>query len=519
MKKKIIVLLAAVILLISIFIPRALAGESEVTVHLPAFPVTINGISIENETIQYPLLVYRDITYLPMTYYDCRFLGLESIWRAKTGLTVEKTGANWKYHKYRADIPNYNTYTAKIADFKIRVNGKSIDNSKEKYPILFFRNIAYFPLTWRFAVEEFEWKYSFDKTKGLIINSTENENSAGQLVLPIVTRENGEKGAFTMAGDYFYYEGSGGCIYKSSVEKPLEKKKAYQLPKAGYGTGYVYARLKTENGNALLSYYTGGEAKGSGHIILLNEDGTFEELDKGYVVMKVYDGCQVRVCQDFPPSKNNLQIRRIGEASYKNAGNPEYLYGWIWTYNENYKYQSGTPSEDLYLINGDIYVLGNSRKEDPTASTGIYKVNIKTDKTERVCQEEASSFKIVENMIYFTDLSGCLYKVPIKGGKAEKLTDKAVSHYDVLNEKIYYSLKDGEEQLYIHGNDVPVNPGGRLKSLEVQNGYMVAVFNKDSESPYKMMIIDDRGKIIYKTMEGVLLVRIENGKVVFVKDN
>lgn len=512
-------MLIMVMLLVNIHVPTALAVESEVTVRLPAFHVTINGISIENEMSGYPLIVYRNITYMPLTYYDCRFLGLESIWRNKTGLTVEKTGANWKYHKYQADKPNDNTYTAKIADFKIRVNGKNIDNSKEKYPVLFFRNIAYFPLTWRFAVEEFGWKYSFDKNKGLVINSTENENSAGQLVLPIITRENGEKGAFTMAGDYFYYEGAGGCIYKSSVESPLERKKVYQLPREGYGTTYVYAKLKTENGKAMLSYYSGGVAAGTDRLILLNENGTFKELNRGYSVMKVYDDCQVRVNQSLPPVKNNLQIKRAGASAYKNVGNPEYLYGWIWKYNEKRQCQSGVPSEDLYLINDNIYVLGNPSKEDRNSLTGIYKIDINTEKTERVCKEAVSEFKVVGNIIYFTDLEGCLYKVPIDGGKTEKLTERAVSHYNVLNEKIYYSLKDSKDQLYIHGNDVSVNPGGNLKSLEVQNGYMVAVFNKDSESPYKMMIIDDRGKVIYKTMERVLLVRIENGKVVFVKDN
>lgn len=48
---------------------------------------------------------------------------------------------------------------------------------------------------------------------------------------------------------------------------------------------------------------------------------------------------------------------------------------------------------------------------------------------------------------------------------------------------------------------------------------MVAVFDKSSESIYKMMIFNNNGRIIYKTIENVLLVRIENGKIVFAKDN
>ncbi len=48
---------------------------------------------------------------------------------------------------------------------------------------------------------------------------------------------------------------------------------------------------------------------------------------------------------------------------------------------------------------------------------------------------------------------------------------------------------------------------------------MVAIFDKNSESQYKLMIFNDTGKVLYKSIENVLLVRIENGKVVFVKDN
>ncbi len=64
-----------------------------------------------------------------------------------------------------------------------------------------------------------------------------------------------------------------------------------------------------------------------------------------------------------------------------------------------------------------------------------------------------------------------------------------------------------------------INQGGQLIKLEIQNGYLVAIFDKDSESPYKMMVINNEGKVLYKTVENVLLVRIENGKMVFIKDN
>ena len=65
--------------------PAALAADT-VQVTLPGFTVTLNGQVIDNSYRQYPLLVYKDITYFPMTYYDCRFLGVETDWTRKNGL-------------------------------------------------------------------------------------------------------------------------------------------------------------------------------------------------------------------------------------------------------------------------------------------------------------------------------------------------------------------------------------------------------------------------------------------------
>ena len=39
--------------------------------------------------------------------------------------------------------------------------------------MLVFRDITYFPLTWRFAVEEFGWAYHFEEKTGLVITAND----------------------------------------------------------------------------------------------------------------------------------------------------------------------------------------------------------------------------------------------------------------------------------------------------------------------------------------------------------
>jgi hypothetical protein len=38
------------------------------------FPISLNGIQIDNATREYPLIVFRDITYIPVTQGTVRFV-------------------------------------------------------------------------------------------------------------------------------------------------------------------------------------------------------------------------------------------------------------------------------------------------------------------------------------------------------------------------------------------------------------------------------------------------------------
>jgi len=147
-------------------------ADDNVIVTLPTFDVSLNGQYTTSAYRKYPLIVYKNITYFPMTYYDARLLGVSTKWNEADGLTVNKNEDY--FYEYVNELnadKNANRQTAKIITSKIKANGKEIDNTREPYPLLLFRDVTYFPLTWRFAVDEFGWKYSFDKTNGLIISN------------------------------------------------------------------------------------------------------------------------------------------------------------------------------------------------------------------------------------------------------------------------------------------------------------------------------------------------------------
>ncbi len=136
--------------------------------------VTFNGRKIDSNYASYPLILYQDMTYIPMTYYDSRFLGLTTAYTdPATGLFIDKASQLGPYCQTLRKAKNADYYnTALLAGGPITVNGKKIDNASEPFPLLVFRGVTYFPVTWRFMMTEFGFAYyNWSPEGGLVINA------------------------------------------------------------------------------------------------------------------------------------------------------------------------------------------------------------------------------------------------------------------------------------------------------------------------------------------------------------
>ena len=81
------------------------------------------------------------------------------------------------------------THKAQLAPFAVEVNNKVISNNQEEYPVLLFKDITYFPMTWRFAVTEFGWTTGWDDNTGFSITVTAS-NTAKNIDTEETTVEN-----------------------------------------------------------------------------------------------------------------------------------------------------------------------------------------------------------------------------------------------------------------------------------------------------------------------------------------
>lgn len=510
LKFKVIIIAVILMVLLS---SNVFAYNANVT--LPTFDVRVNGVEIDNKNREYPLIVYKDITYFPMTFHDSRFLGLETKWDEITGLKINRSESKHGYVDYNSSA-NKSRYTAATPFFNIEVNGKSIDNSKEEYPLLVFRNVTYFPLTWRFAVDEFAWDYKFTQENGLEIS---NPAHTGLKVTEVAEKRDYHNGAFTVAGDYIYFEGEKGIIYQAPIDNTSIKKAVYELPMCSYGDSYVYPSLETDetrnfgNGIAMLIYHQGGATMGTDYRIILNDDGTNETFAIGYLNRRVFGDASgditVNVSHFPPPSPNNLSMKREGEEGFKSMGSADYVYGWVNSYWQG-------RNNDLYKINYEIYLLAYKFNEEK-ATTGIHRVNINTGETVRICGEAVQKFIIEGNMIYFMDIDGFLYRISlVDGSEAEKLTDFIVSDFTALNDIVYYvSAEDQGSELFKLGENISVNPGGSVRELVKADGYVYTIFEESSH--YKLIVFNKTGLQIFKTNANIRFASINQNRLFYHK--
>ena len=136
-------------------------SNDEITVLIPDYEFIIEDTSFYYKDSQYPILSYKDITYFPMTYEYLRLLDVSTAWVEGEGLFIASHPSVFNEVPSYPNAKNTKYSQAVIPQYDIYVNGKKIDQKSEEYPLFNYRGVTYFPLTYRFATEEFYWNIDF----------------------------------------------------------------------------------------------------------------------------------------------------------------------------------------------------------------------------------------------------------------------------------------------------------------------------------------------------------------------
>lgn len=258
---------------------------------------------------------------------------------------------------------------------------------------------------------------------------------------------------------------------------------------------------------------------GHDEYINFKENGEAEKVESGYITFKKFGDFTVKILQGGAPGPGNLFIR-YKDQEYKQLGDNDHLYGWDWDQTETTT--SGSASKDLYLKDNAVYLLGFDTKEIAGKSS-IYKVDSTTNKTTKVSNLTARSFKLEGDTLYFSN-GGNLYSLPVNGVKESliKTAEPVGNEFElqVLGGTVYYA-GETDKILYYTASDKSPNPNAKVKGIRLEDGYIITTFEEDKNNPYNLMIFDKNAEVVFKTADALNFnsVSIDNDKLYYVADS
>lgn len=496
-KHKMAMTAAAAVLGLSLagFPGKGWAADPHVTVTLPKFTVKFNGSEVKSEFRQYPLLVYKDITYVPMTWYDSRLLGLETGWSAQKGLSIGKGNVTSSYAPYASDTRSRASARAAVPSFPVTINGKAVDNAKEAYPLLLFNNITYFPLTWKFAHDEFGWDYRWDAAAGLSITSDNPQVKV--LNLPASA---GEQEVAFFQGYYYYTELKEKYyhIYRSPETDLKAREPVYSYEAdTGYGNNKSL-RFRVVNDELHFSYHRGGAIMGSDVYGKVGPDGKGGVEQQGYLDYRETPSGTLVISHGVPPHSGGLYLMPQGEQrTYDHAiGDPKLYYGWHISADDGGRSYSGDSSTTV--IGDEVYVKASPDPDQPDRLNRIYRVNLKTNKTVRVVDADVQSFKIIDNKLYYVKSGDqLLYSAQLDGSGEQKRSDQRVRTFEIVDGQLFYTSPGANDTVKLYkaessGADELVLGDG-IVSVQFLNGSMLCKLAAGGD--YGLKILDGNGEL------------------------
>ncbi len=136
--------------------------------------VAFGDIRVGNTTLEYPIVSINSVDrygcYLPLTYDNCKMLGLGISWTPESGLAIWSKGTEPVAGGFGKSIMSENGKAAmSLYDGEITINGKKYANRDASIPMLYYKDIVYFPLYWSHAMYELGMSYSYSLENGMVI--------------------------------------------------------------------------------------------------------------------------------------------------------------------------------------------------------------------------------------------------------------------------------------------------------------------------------------------------------------
>lgn len=135
------------------------------------FEVEINDVMVETNKSQYPILTYKQLTYLPMTWQNIQSLSL-NVKFDSTNVFISKAEEIASGYTNGEELKTFpESVSAVLPARNIYINDVILENESEEYPILEYKGVLYLPMSDAFANKLLDIDVKFTAQSGLKVNS------------------------------------------------------------------------------------------------------------------------------------------------------------------------------------------------------------------------------------------------------------------------------------------------------------------------------------------------------------
>ncbi|MGB3367192.1 MAG: M6 family metalloprotease domain-containing protein [Acidaminobacteraceae bacterium] len=131
----------------------------------------INDVIVEPGRSQFPILTYKEVIYLPMTWQNIQSLSIDVKFDS-TNVFISKSQKIASGYVNGDEIQAFpESVNAVLPARKIYINNIILENDQEEYPLFEYKGVLYLPMSDRFAVKLLDLDLKFTKESGLKVNS------------------------------------------------------------------------------------------------------------------------------------------------------------------------------------------------------------------------------------------------------------------------------------------------------------------------------------------------------------
>jgi hypothetical protein len=267
---------------------------------------------------------------------------------------------------------------------------------------------------------------------------------------------------------------------------------------------------------------------GSEEFVKIGDDGKAELMHSGKLDFRDTPyGTLIVLLGASAFEGGNLFLSPVGQDKtiLKNVGDPGVNYGVHVTYSGGG--ETSIPDSSTTVIGDDVYVLASHGQFDLNK---IYKINLKTNKNDKIVDTSLSWFRIINNKLYYVkDEDNALYSSALDGTGEMKLSHHAVSWFDIIDGNVFYTTKKEANRFELY----QANPNGEdplvwttpVADVQVLNDRLVCRFGDNDD--YGVVLLDGSGRLQLKVAdpishaltsdEGILLESSMDSSIKFVR--